>query len=102
MVAIEMSPAAFSSQWFLTLFAHTLPMGLLLRVWELFFVAGWSALIAVSVAILATHEEQLLHGSFEVFFGLVGREVRTRAVFPSLSLSIHSLCYHHHTPRETM
>ena len=89
MAAIEMSTAAFASQWFLTLFAHTLPMRLLLRVWELFFVAGWSALIAVSVAILATHEEQLLRGDFEVFFRLVGREVRpwmlSRRSLPTVS-----------------
>ena len=73
MVVMDLSTTAFISQWFLTLFAYTLPTPLLLRIWDLFFISGWSAIIAVSVAILETNEAHLLACTFEEFLQFVGR-----------------------------
>lgn len=46
--------------WFLTLFSNVFHMRILLRVWDLFFYEGSTALFQITLAMLKLHEESIL------------------------------------------
>jgi Rab-GTPase-TBC domain len=49
-----------ASQWFLTLFAYSLPLSALLASWDVVFAQGWKALFRLGIGRLKTVETQLL------------------------------------------
>ena len=53
--------AMFSSKWFVTLFSNldTLPLQTVLRVWDVFFLEGWSVIFGVAVSLIEMLESQL-------------------------------------------
>ena len=48
----QVDPSIFASQWFLTIFVYNMPFSLVARVWDLFFVKGWSIVFRVSIVLL--------------------------------------------------
>ena len=57
---VRLDTAFFCAQWFVTLFSYSLPVGMLRRVWDVFFVDGWPALFRVGLALLSAQQETLL------------------------------------------
>ncbi|KAF7732117.1 hypothetical protein EC973_006372 [Apophysomyces ossiformis] len=54
-------PAMYASQWYLTLFAYTFPISLVLRIYDLAFAEGAVETITrVAVAVMQKNEEKLL------------------------------------------
>lgn len=54
-------PAMYASQWFLTLFAYTFPVSLVLRIYDLVFAEGAVETITrVAIAVMRKNEETLL------------------------------------------
>ena len=56
----------FATQWFVTLFAYSLPLGVVERVWDVFMLEGVKVIFQVGVALLQRAEENLLALPFEV------------------------------------
>eukprot|EP00939_MAST-03C_sp_MAST-3C-sp1_P001929 g1929.t1 len=48
----SMLTECYASQWFCTVFAYSLPIGALPRIWDLFLLEGWPALFRIGLAIL--------------------------------------------------
>nr|CAG8446949.1 2849_t:CDS:2 [Entrophospora candida] len=60
-------PAMFASQWFLSLFAYTYPLPLIMRIYDVVFAEGApETIMRVAIALLKKNEERLLSfGEFE-------------------------------------
>ncbi|DBA82892.1 hypothetical protein WJX77_012383 [Trebouxia sp. C0004] len=58
-------PTMYCSQWFLTLYAYTLPIDHLLRVWDVFLLEGPKILFRVGLALLRLCEDSMLDLPFE-------------------------------------
>ncbi|RKP26648.1 rab-GTPase-TBC domain-containing protein, partial [Syncephalis pseudoplumigaleata] len=52
--------AAITISWFLSIFAESMPLEALLRVWDMVLVEGFLALFRISVALLHLHERDML------------------------------------------
>ena len=61
-----MHASMFATQWFVTLFAYSLPLGVVERVWDVFMLEGVKVIFQVGVALLQRAEENLLALPFEV------------------------------------
>src|SRR5947209_7515406 len=53
----SMDPSVFASQWFITLFAYSMPFDLVARVWDLFFLKRWSVIFRISIVLLELARE---------------------------------------------
>ncbi|CAG8579914.1 7681_t:CDS:2 [Cetraspora pellucida] len=63
-------PAMFASQWFLSLFAYTYPLPLVLRIYDIIFAEGApETIMRVAIALLKKNENNLL--SYEEFEDLL-------------------------------
>ena len=72
--SIDMMVGTFANQWYLTLFGYSLPLRLLSRAWDLFIASGWSALLAIGVALVKVYEARLLATDLEGVLKLFARE----------------------------
>lgn len=57
---MQLSPEVLTAQWFVTLFAYTLPLPLALRFWDYLFVTGWVGVFKLAIAVLGCLEEELV------------------------------------------
>lgn len=64
-IELELQPSTYASSWFLTLFASTLPLPVVFRVFDLFFFEGLPGLFRVCLAILQHNQDALLRQNFE-------------------------------------
>lgn len=55
----------FAAQWFITLFSYSLPLSILRRIWDIFFIDGWTALFRVGLSILQLERDKLLQMNLE-------------------------------------
>ena len=55
----------FISRWFMTLFSTYLPLPVLMRVWDCFFLDGWKVIIKFSVALLREIKPMIIHMELE-------------------------------------
>jgi hypothetical protein len=55
----------FATQWFITLFAYSLPFDVVLRIWDVLMLEGTKALFRVSLALLSTQQDALVKLPFE-------------------------------------
>mmetsp|Transcript_4187 Transcript_4187/g.6600 ORF Transcript_4187/g.6600 Transcript_4187/m.6600 type:complete len:224 (+) Transcript_4187:1-672(+) len=55
----------FVSEWLITLFSYTFPHEFTFKVWDAFFVKGFTFILQVSVALLRYFEPQILKLDFE-------------------------------------
>jgi hypothetical protein len=55
----------YATQWFITLFAYSLPFDVVLRIWDIAMLEGTKALFRVALALLLTQQESLLRLPFE-------------------------------------
>eukprot|EP00286_Rhodomonas_abbreviata_P018701 CAMPEP_0181300608 /NCGR_PEP_ID=MMETSP1101-20121128/6979_1 /TAXON_ID=46948 /ORGANISM="Rhodomonas abbreviata, Strain Caron Lab Isolate" /LENGTH=473 /DNA_ID=CAMNT_0023405853 /DNA_START=46 /DNA_END=1464 /DNA_ORIENTATION=- len=63
----------FLSEWALTLFSCSFPLNFSFRVWDAFFVKGFSFVLQLAVALLSAHSAQLEQEGFEdIIFTLRG------------------------------
>ncbi len=53
---LGMDSLHFCYNWFLTLFAYTMPFETLIKVWDLFFHQGWEAIFRISIVLVSTLE----------------------------------------------
>ncbi|KAL8425543.1 hypothetical protein Efla_006778 [Eimeria flavescens] len=58
-------PSMYLSGWLLTLFAYSLSLECVARVWDVFFRDGEKMLFRTALAILRIHQEELMGGSLE-------------------------------------
>lgn len=61
---IGIEPSMYLTQWFLTLFACSLPIRVVIRIWDMFFISGWIFVHKVALAALNSSKSKLF-GSFE-------------------------------------
>lgn len=57
---IGFQPEILVSQWFMTHFSYTIPLNMLLRLWDYTLLLGWPGVYRVTIALLMAMEEQLL------------------------------------------
>eukprot|EP00053_Salpingoeca_punica_P017905 m.173349 g.173349 ORF g.173349 m.173349 type:complete len:602 (+) comp17314_c2_seq6:241-2046(+) len=62
---IGVSVATFASSWFLTLFGSTLPLPIVFRLLDVFFVDGMHVIFRAAMAILANSHDYLLRNNVE-------------------------------------
>lgn len=46
----------YSSQWFITVFAHSLPFELVVRVWDVFLSEGYKIIFRIGIALMMEAE----------------------------------------------
>lgn len=63
--AISLAPDVLVSQWFLTLFAYSLPHDTLVRCWDIVFTDGWKMLFRAGLARLSAVSSELLQLDLE-------------------------------------
>ncbi len=68
---IGVSVATFASSWFLTLFGSTLPLPIVFRLMDVFFVDGLLVVFRAAMAILADSHDFLLRNNVEGVLGLL-------------------------------
>jgi Rab-GTPase-TBC domain len=56
----SMDPSIFASQWFITLFAYSMPFQFVARVWDLFFLRKWSVIFRISITLLEMVQAEFL------------------------------------------
>ena len=91
-----LEPSMYASQWFLTLFASTLPLSLVFRIIDVFLVEGTTAIFRAALALLSSSHDALLRQNFEgamegltrgsVFARFEGREDDFMAVFRGVAV----------------
>uniref|UniRef100_A0A7S4KTT3 Rab-GAP TBC domain-containing protein n=1 Tax=Guillardia theta TaxID=55529 RepID=A0A7S4KTT3_GUITH len=67
----------FTSEWLLTLFAYSFPLNFTYRVWDVFFIKGFTYILQVAIAIIRQFEGDLLALSFEEIVFLL-RDIPSR------------------------
>jgi chemotaxis protein histidine kinase CheA len=93
---LSLEPSMYASQWFLTLFASSLPLSLVFRIIDVFLVEGITAVFRAALALLRSSHDALLRQNFEgamegltrggVFARFEGREDDFMAVFRGVSV----------------
>lgn len=58
-------PSMYCSQWFITIFAYSLPFDLVLRIWDAFMLEGIKVVFRVGLALLMHVKDQLMQMPFE-------------------------------------
>lgn len=66
--SLNFVPQTYGSQWFMTLFACTLPYAAIVRIWDIFMVEGRKILYRVSLAIFSMLEKELMKCEIEGVF----------------------------------
>jgi hypothetical protein len=66
--ATEIGAELYAARWVLTLFARELPLPLLLRLWDLFLLDGWKAVVRATLAVLSHSVSRILASSAECTF----------------------------------
>lgn len=56
----DLSAQCYAIGWFMTLFAQQLPVSVLSRLWALFLLKGWKALVKFALALLFTFQSEIL------------------------------------------
>jgi hypothetical protein len=56
----HVSPELYATQWFLTLFAYRFPLQLVLRIYDLIFVEGLSAILKFGLVLMQRNRDALL------------------------------------------
>ena len=59
------SPSMYATQWFITLFAYSLPFDVVLRIWDVLMLEGMKAVFRIALALLTTQAESLMALEFE-------------------------------------
>jgi len=65
LMSVGMVPDCYVSQWFCTIFAYSLPVGALPRIWDVFMVEGWKALFRVGLALLTIDRDSIMGLGFQ-------------------------------------
>jgi len=60
MANVGLMPDFFASKWFLTLHTYTLPLQLVMIVWDAFVLDGWKAIFRSGLALLKQQQDVLL------------------------------------------
>eukprot|EP01083_Nonionella_stella_P083472 230847_1 len=55
----------YASQWFITVFSHSVPFDLVVRVWDVFLSEGYKVIFRVGIAMFRLYEDRLLALKFE-------------------------------------
>lgn len=96
---IGLTADVFASQWFLTLLSYSLPLEVLVRVWDVLIMDGWKTIFRVGVAMLKLFEGKLLlmgleelsqvfrHNKFKISADLLIEESFFRTKISTKSLS---------------
>lgn len=66
--ATEIGAELYAARWVLSLFARELPLPLLLRLWDLFLLDGWKAVVRAALAILSHSARSILASAKECTF----------------------------------
>merc|ERR1712232_1114953 len=62
---LDLEPGMYASQRFMTIYAYNFPFKFVTRVWDLFFMQGWSIIFKVGIILLKILEPKLLESGFE-------------------------------------
>src|ERR1700730_6278383 len=61
LAALSVHPPMFASQWFLTLFAYTFPISLVMRIYDIIFAEGAAeTIMRIAIAMLKKSEDVIL------------------------------------------
>jgi hypothetical protein len=63
--SIGMNCSMFAVEWFITLFAYTLPLDTVKRIWDLYFLESWKVVFMIGLALLKRSEHLLLEMNLE-------------------------------------
>lgn len=63
--AEDLDCAWFASEWFVTIYARSFPLDLVVRVWDVFLLEGWKVVFRVALALLHIVQPKLMGQSME-------------------------------------
>ncbi|KAI9499356.1 rab-GTPase-TBC domain-containing protein [Zychaea mexicana] len=70
---VGLSSDAYATRWYITLFTGgVVSYQTLLRIWDVYFLVGFDIFYFVAIALLKTHQDQLLTGEFDQCITLLG------------------------------
>lgn len=75
LLSLCLTPDIWVAQWFITLFAYSLPINLCVNVWSYVYYDGWPAMYRIALALLLSLEKTFLASDLEGI-GLLMREWR--------------------------
>jgi len=58
-------PSIYASQWFITVYAHSFPFRVVVRIWDILFLEGIKIAFRIGLQLLKDKESELLQLSFE-------------------------------------
>jgi len=58
----------YITQWFVTVFLYNLPFSMVLRIWDVFLLEGFSFVYAIALSIFKIYEDKLITLPFEELF----------------------------------
>ena len=64
----ELSPAMFSTQWFMTMFMYAMPFDLCIRVFDIFMLEGIRAVFSVALTLMERAKAKIITLPFEELF----------------------------------
>lgn len=84
----------FSSKWFISLYSYSLPVTLVMHIWDMFMESGWAVMWAVGLAILRLYESELMKRGMEhILFEL--DKIKSTVVSRQRELLSHIARYRH-------
>ena len=76
MKELGISTEVYAAKWFITLLSYELPFGLLVKVWDFFFVSGWKVVFRVILALLSLAKEDLVSADSGTITGVLNSMAR--------------------------
>ncbi|KAI7859547.1 rab-GTPase-TBC domain-containing protein [Circinella umbellata] len=74
---LGLSSDAYATRWYITMFTGgVVSYQTLLRIWDVYFLLGFNVFFFVALALLKTHQDQLLHDEFEQCITLLGSTMK--------------------------
>ena len=96
--AVDVTAEMYAARWVMTLFARELPLFLLLRMWDLFMLDGWKAVVRVVLAILHLRQSEILRCSDENVFEACLLSARS----PQLNISLFQSAQQYKVTRQAL
>lgn len=99
LLSYDCTPALFFTEWMMTVFSRSFPFDIVVRIWDIFFLEGWTVVYKVAIALLAHFSQEILALEDDEVFHFV-REIPRNPSLPSADSLIASSSKYPITPKD--